>query len=109
MLGGGSQRAEAPPDRTAARTPAPSRHAKNPYDDIFGKMFETGAKQRDEYQKGVESIFCFALEDDRGKRARGPFQGPLSIGLHTLSWSDPILRFTRRVVWLSPAIRIVTT
>jgi len=30
---------------------------KNPYDDLFGEMFETGAKQRDEYQKGVESIF----------------------------------------------------
>ncbi len=34
-----------------------SRRQKNPYDDLFGEMFETGAKQRDEYQKGVESIF----------------------------------------------------
>ena len=30
---------------------------KNPYDDLFGEMFETGSKQRDEYQKGIESIF----------------------------------------------------
>ncbi|MEP9385920.1 DUF937 domain-containing protein [Mesorhizobium sp. KR9-304] len=30
---------------------------KNPYDDLFGEMFETGRKQRDEYQKGVENIF----------------------------------------------------
>ncbi|MCX7306267.1 MAG: DUF937 domain-containing protein [Hyphomicrobiales bacterium] len=30
---------------------------KNPYDDLFGEMFETGSKQRDEYEKGVESIF----------------------------------------------------
>ena len=30
---------------------------KNPYDDIFGEMFETGAKQRDEYEKNIGSIF----------------------------------------------------
>ena len=35
----------------------PGGRPKNPYDDLFGEMFETGAKQRDEYQKGVESIF----------------------------------------------------
>lgn len=29
----------------------------NPYDELFGKMFETGRQQRDDYQKGVESIF----------------------------------------------------
>ena len=32
----------------------PGGRPKNPYDDLFGEMFETGAKQRDEYQKGVE-------------------------------------------------------
>ena len=35
----------------------PSGRPRNPFDDIFGKMFETGAQQRDDYQKGVESIF----------------------------------------------------
>ena len=35
----------------------PSGRPRNPYDDLFGDMFETGAKQRDDYQKGVESIF----------------------------------------------------
>jgi hypothetical protein len=30
---------------------------KNPYDDIFGEMFETGRKQRDEYEKNIGSIF----------------------------------------------------
>ena len=35
----------------------PSGRARNPYDDIFGDMFETGRKTRDDYQKGVESIF----------------------------------------------------
>ncbi|TIQ38027.1 MAG: DUF937 domain-containing protein [Mesorhizobium sp.] len=35
----------------------PSGRPRNPFDDIFGRMFETGAQQRDEYQKGMESIF----------------------------------------------------
>ncbi len=50
MLGGGQPQEASPPDTGAGQ-------AKNPYDDIFGKMFETGRQQRDEYQKGVESIF----------------------------------------------------
>lgn len=56
MLGGGQQQAggqEAQP----RQTPPPSGRQKSPYDDIFGKMFETGSQQRDEYQKGMESIF----------------------------------------------------
>jgi hypothetical protein len=52
MLGGGG-RQEAQPEGS----PAPDGGPKNPYDDIFGKMFETGRQQRDDYQKGVESIF----------------------------------------------------
>nr|WIE91422.1 DUF937 domain-containing protein [Mesorhizobium sp. WSM4875] len=35
----------------------PSGRPRNPFDDIFGRMFETGAQQRDEYQKGMETIF----------------------------------------------------
>ena len=35
----------------------PSGRPRNPFDDLFGKMFETGAQQRDDYQKGVETIF----------------------------------------------------
>lgn len=35
----------------------PGQRPRSPYDDLFGDMFETGAKQRDDYQKGVESIF----------------------------------------------------
>lgn len=60
MMGGGRQSApqeEPEPAPRQRRTQAPDAPAKNPYDDIFGKMFETGAKQRDDYQKGVESIF----------------------------------------------------
>ena len=53
MLGGGQQ-ANAPQPQAA---PNPDGGTQNPYDDIFGKMFETGSQQRDEYQKGMESIF----------------------------------------------------
>ncbi|HWK67504.1 MAG TPA: DUF937 domain-containing protein [Rhizobiaceae bacterium] len=56
LLRGSQARA---PREEAAPPPQsnPSGRQRNPYDDLFGQMFETGAKQRDEYQKGVESIF----------------------------------------------------
>ena len=50
MMRGGQARAEPEPE---ART-NPSGRPRNPYDDLFGQMFETGAKQRDEYQKNME-------------------------------------------------------
>ncbi|QKC98439.1 DUF937 domain-containing protein [Mesorhizobium sp. NZP2298] len=43
--------------RRAATADQPSGRPRNPFDDLFGKMFETGAQQRDDYQKGVETIF----------------------------------------------------
>ncbi|KQZ19315.1 hypothetical protein ASD50_07445 [Mesorhizobium sp. Root552] len=51
---GGSQQEHAEPQR---RAPSEPEAKKNPYDDIFGQMFETGRQQRDDYQKGVESVF----------------------------------------------------
>ena len=64
MLGGGRQSApEEEPEpaprqrRRTAQPEAPDAPSDNPFGDIFGKMFETGAKQRDDYQKGVELIF----------------------------------------------------
>jgi hypothetical protein len=64
-LGGGMpggqpapQQPQAPQQRQAPQPQAnPSGRPKNPFDDLFGKMFETGAQQRDDYQKGMESIF----------------------------------------------------
>jgi hypothetical protein len=58
MLGGAGAR-QAEPDEPAQPKPHanPSGRPRNPYDDIFGDMFETGRKTRDEYQKGVEDIF----------------------------------------------------
>lgn len=53
MLGGGQSQKQPEPQADTA----PAGRPKNPYDDLFGKMFETGAKQRDDYQKGMESIF----------------------------------------------------
>ncbi len=57
MLGGGQAQRAPQPQPEARRQENPSGRPRNPYDDLFGDMFETGAKQRDEYQKGVESIF----------------------------------------------------
>ncbi|MBZ9658198.1 DUF937 domain-containing protein [Mesorhizobium sp. ESP-6-4] len=47
------------PQQSAPQQPQtnPSGRPRNPFDDIFGKMFETGAQQRDEYEKSVGTIF----------------------------------------------------
>jgi len=61
MMRGGQPPAPEPQQEPSPRSRPRPRQAQepqaNPYDDIFGKMFDTGAQQRDEYQKGVESIF----------------------------------------------------
>jgi hypothetical protein len=57
MMGGGQKAPEPRADPRPRPDANPSGREKNPYDDLFGNMFETGARQRDEYQKGVESIF----------------------------------------------------
>jgi hypothetical protein len=67
MFGGSAPPSQ--PQQPQARQPQtnPSGRPRNPFDDIFGKMFETGAQQRDEYQKGMESIFDqFKRGMDRG-------------------------------------------
>lgn len=59
FLGGGAQQAQ-PQAQAASPDPDqtnPSGRPRNPYDDIFGNMFETGRQQRDEYQKSTEAIF----------------------------------------------------
>lgn len=59
MMRGGQPRQQpsAPEPEPEAPRANPSGRPRTPYDDLFGRMFETGAKQRDEYQKGVEDIF----------------------------------------------------
>jgi|SRR5439155_11083974 len=58
-LPGGQQPQQRQPEQGQPPQPQtnPSGRPRNPFDDIFGKMFETGAQQRDEYQKGMETIF----------------------------------------------------
>ncbi|TPK62131.1 DUF937 domain-containing protein [Mesorhizobium sp. B2-4-15] len=57
-FGSGQPAPETPQQRQAPQPQTnPSGRPRNPFDDIFGKMFETGAQQRDEYQKSVETIF----------------------------------------------------
>lgn len=58
MLGGSRAQPDPQPQaRQPQPQPNPSGRPRNPYDDLFGKMFETGSQQRDDYQKGVDSIF----------------------------------------------------
>ena len=57
MLGGGAGQPTPQAQAQPQQQTNPSGRPRNPYDDLFGKMFETGSQQRDEYQKGVESIF----------------------------------------------------
>lgn len=46
-----------PQHRDAERASRDGRQHKNPYEDLFGQMFETGRKAQDDYHRGVESIF----------------------------------------------------
>ncbi|MEO3386428.1 DUF937 domain-containing protein [Mesorhizobium sp. CAU 1741] len=66
MMGGGQVRPEAP----AAPEPKanPSGRARTPYDDLFGDMFEAGAKTRDGYQKNMESVFDQFLQGMKQRR-----------------------------------------
>lgn len=56
MLGGSQQEQTAPSPRPAPKV-NPSGRERTPYDDLFGDMFDAGAKTRDQYSKNVESIF----------------------------------------------------
>lgn len=47
----GGQPQDSPPRQKASERP------RNPYDELFGKMFETGRQTRDDYQREVQNIF----------------------------------------------------
>lgn len=57
LRGGQAAQPEPSPQPQPQRRANSGERSRNPYDDLFGDMFETGSKQRDDYQKGVESIF----------------------------------------------------
>ena len=67
MMGGGGIGSQAQPEPQPEPT-NPSGRPRNPYDDLFGDMFETGRKTRDNYQKGTEAIFDKFL---KGMEKRG--------------------------------------
>src|SRR6185312_1327589 len=58
MLGGG-QGTQSSPQPAPEPSPRanPSGRPRNPYDDLFGKMFEAGSDVRDEHEKAMGSIF----------------------------------------------------
>lgn len=56
MLGGG-QAAQPSPQPSQEPQANPSGRPHNPYDDLFGKMFEAGSDVRDEHEKAMGSIF----------------------------------------------------
>ena len=56
MLGGGRRKAEPEPAEPEKRA-NPSGRPRTPYDDLFGDMFESGSKQREDYQRNVEAVF----------------------------------------------------
>jgi hypothetical protein len=57
MMRGGGQASPRQAEPEPEEQPRARAQAKNPYDDMFGDMFETGRKTQETYQKGLESIF----------------------------------------------------
>jgi len=54
---GGAQGAQPSPQPSPAPQANPGDRSGNPYDDMFGKMFEAGSNVRDEHEKAMGSIF----------------------------------------------------
>ena len=57
MMRGGQEDQQAKPAGNPTQKTNPSGRARNPYDDLFGQMFDAGSKTREDYQRGMESIF----------------------------------------------------
>ncbi len=62
MMGGGQPQPEPSPAPKPRSQPKAKPSSRNPYEDMFGEMFETGRKTQDTYQKGIEDIFDQYLE-----------------------------------------------
>jgi hypothetical protein len=56
------------PDHDARPETMPSGRPRNPYDDLFGRMFDTGREVQADYQRGMESIFDTYLKGMDRKR-----------------------------------------
>ncbi|PZN50815.1 MAG: hypothetical protein DIU65_12200 [Proteobacteria bacterium] len=60
MLGGARPAEPETPRRappSSEQQAAPDGRQRNPYEDIFGRMFETGRQQREDYEKSIGSVF----------------------------------------------------
>ena len=69
MLGAGQKQAAPEAKPQVKPQTNPGGRARTPYDDLFGNMLEAGARSRDDYQKGMESIFDQFLQGmDKNKR-----------------------------------------
>jgi hypothetical protein len=68
MMGGGLAKAQQPQGRQPEPKPEPKKNAGDPYDDLFGEMFETGRKTQEQYQRSMESIFDQYLEGMQRRR-----------------------------------------
>lgn len=69
MMKAGMTPANADADRQSEPPPEPEpepEKAGNPYEELFGQMFETTRAMQKDYQKGMESIFDRYLQDARG-------------------------------------------
>jgi hypothetical protein len=64
MLSGAQARHEPEPESRAG--PSTRRH--NPYDALFGEMFETGRRHRDDYQRSIEALFDRFMKDTAERR-----------------------------------------
>jgi hypothetical protein len=56
MLGGGQPGRPSPQSPPEPQSNSSGR-PRNPYDDLFGEMFEAGSNVRDEHEKAMGSIF----------------------------------------------------
>ena len=56
-MGGGQTRQTPEPEQQPDPDLMPSGRKRNPYDDLFGQMFDAGKEVQQGYQKNVESIF----------------------------------------------------
>lgn len=56
-MGGGAARQSPEPQQQSTRETSAPDKAGNPYDDLFGKMFDSGREVQKGYQQNMESIF----------------------------------------------------
>ena len=70
MMRGGQQQPRPQTQRESQPQPRtnPSGRGRTPYDDLFGDMFESGRKTRDDYQKNMESVFDQFLQGMKNPR-----------------------------------------